>query len=86
MRDIAHRGGNAHAHKTKLGSEKSGSNAEIDGGWQEGSQDPEAEGGRHESRENEKAPARKAVAPKKLRAAAAEAPPAVAETPDIIKD
>jgi hypothetical protein len=29
---------NAHAHKTKLGSEESGSNAKIEGGWQEGSE------------------------------------------------
>src|ERR1035441_948939 len=46
---------NAHAHKTKLGSEEIGSNAEIEIRWQEDSQDRKAEGGRQESPENEKA-------------------------------
>src|ERR1017187_4613115 len=46
---------NAHAHKTKLGSEEIGSNAEIEIRWQEDSQDRKAKGGGQESRENEKA-------------------------------
>ena len=46
---------NAHAHKAKFSSEEIGSNSGIEGGWREGSQDPEAEGGRHESCEYEKA-------------------------------
>jgi hypothetical protein len=52
---IAHPERNAHAQKTKLGSEEIGSNAEIEGGSQEGSQAPEAEGGRHECCGYEKA-------------------------------
>jgi hypothetical protein len=52
---IAHPERNAHAHKTKLGSEEIGSNAKIEGGSPEGSQAPEAEGGRHECCEYEKA-------------------------------
>jgi hypothetical protein len=64
--------------RSNFSSEEGASNAEIKGSWQKGSQDPEVEGGRREGRENEKAPARKAVAAKKPLAAGAEAQAAVA--------
>jgi hypothetical protein len=48
--------GNRHAHKTKAGSEKGSSEAEIDGGRQEdGKKEAGTEGGRHESCEYDKA-------------------------------
>jgi hypothetical protein len=52
---LSHRERNAHAHKTKRGDEKGGSDAEIEGGWPEGSQAPAAEGCRDESCEYDKA-------------------------------
>jgi hypothetical protein len=58
MRDIAHRGRNAHAQKTKLGSEESGSNTEIEGRWQDGSHNPEAESSGQEGSTNEKTASR----------------------------